>query len=65
MAVEDEYTRLLKRLLPPGPAWEGNNPLLEGLAPSLARATNLTKTTFAYHAAGAAEGQASWIAVGY
>ncbi|EKM5066607.1 phage tail protein [Cronobacter turicensis] len=29
------------------------------------RATNLTKTTFAYHAAGAAEGQASWIAVGY
>ncbi|EOU1296213.1 DUF2313 domain-containing protein [Cronobacter sakazakii] len=37
MAVEDEYTRLLKRLLPPGPAWEGNNPLLEGLAPSLAR----------------------------
>jgi uncharacterized protein YmfQ (DUF2313 family) len=37
MASEDEYTRLLHQLLPPGPAWEGDNPLLEGLAPSLAR----------------------------
>lgn len=37
MALEDDYTLLLKRLLPPGPAWEPEDPLLEGLAPSLAR----------------------------
>ena len=37
MALDDEYTQLLYHLLPPGPAWEGDNPLLEGLAPSLSR----------------------------
>lgn len=37
MATEDEYTKLLYHLLPPGPAWEGGDPLLEGLAPSLSR----------------------------
>lgn len=37
MASEDDYTRLLHQLLPPGPAWEGDNPLLEGLSPSLTR----------------------------
>lgn len=36
MSLEDDYTRLLYHLLPPGPAWEGDNPLLNGLAPSLA-----------------------------
>ncbi|OSK25413.1 bacteriophage V tail protein [Escherichia coli M056] len=34
---EDEYLNLLYRLLPPGPAWEGDNPVLAGLAPSLSR----------------------------
>lgn len=38
MALNDEYTQLLYQLLPPGPAWEGDNSLIEGLAPSLARA---------------------------
>lgn len=37
MNFDDEYTRLLINLLPPGPAWEGDHPLIEGLAPSLAR----------------------------
>lgn len=37
MALDDEYTQLLYHLLPPGPAWEGDNPLIEGLAPSLSR----------------------------
>ncbi|MHC0027112.1 YmfQ family protein, partial [Enterobacter vonholyi] len=37
MAMQDEYEQLLYRLLPPGPAWEGGNPLIEGLAPSLTR----------------------------
>lgn len=37
MALEDEYMQLLYHLLPAGPAWEGENPLIEGLAPSLAR----------------------------
>ena len=37
MAMQDEYEQLLYRLLPPGPAWEGENPLIEGLAPSLTR----------------------------
>ncbi|MBV8043414.1 putative phage tail protein [Pluralibacter sp.] len=37
MALNDEYTQLLYNLLPHGPAWEGDNPLIEGLAPSLTR----------------------------
>lgn len=37
MATQDEYEQLLYKLLPPGPAWEGENPLIEGLAPSLSR----------------------------
>lgn len=37
MALNDEYEQLLYKLLPPGPAWEGENPLIEGLAPSLTR----------------------------
>lgn len=36
MELEDDYASLLYHLLPPGPAWEGDNALLEGLAPSLA-----------------------------
>ncbi|MGG4625150.1 YmfQ family protein [Serratia odorifera] len=36
MSLEDDYTQLLYHLLPPGPAWYGANPLLAGLAPSLA-----------------------------
>lgn len=43
MALQDEYTRLLMHLLPSGPAWEGDNPLLEGLAPSLARLHSRTE----------------------
>ena len=35
--INDEYSRLLRALLPPGPAWEDDNPLIEGLAPSLGR----------------------------
>lgn len=35
--LEQEYTQLLHHLLPPGPAWEGDNPLLSGLAASLTR----------------------------
>jgi uncharacterized protein YmfQ (DUF2313 family) len=38
MSLEDDYTRLLYHLLPQGPAWEGGNALLDGLAPSLAAA---------------------------
>ncbi|HHA1670048.1 TPA: putative phage tail protein [Enterobacter roggenkampii] len=37
MALEDEYALLLRRLLPPGPAWSGENNLLDGLAPALSR----------------------------
>lgn len=37
MTLDDEYQKLLYQLLPSGPAWEGGNPLLDGLAPSLAR----------------------------
>lgn len=37
MALDDEYTRLLRNLLPPGPAWEDDNAVIEGLAPSFAR----------------------------
>lgn len=37
MVLNDEYTELLYHLLPRGPAWEGDNPLLDGLAPSLTR----------------------------
>lgn len=37
MALQDEYTQLLYHLLPEGPAWGGENPLIEGLAPSLNR----------------------------
>lgn len=37
MATQDEYTRLLHHLTPRGPAWEGETPLLDGLAPSLFR----------------------------
>lgn len=37
MSLEDEYTQLLHSLLPAGPAWSNNDPLLEGLAPSLTR----------------------------
>ncbi|BGI51964.1 MAG: YmfQ family protein [Candidatus Hamiltonella defensa (Ceratovacuna japonica)] len=35
--LDEDYTRLLQSLLPPGPAWAGDTPLLAGLAPSLAR----------------------------
>jgi uncharacterized protein YmfQ (DUF2313 family) len=38
MALQDEYTKLLHNLLPPGPAWSDSDPLLQGLAPSLTRA---------------------------
>ncbi|HGB5075703.1 TPA: YmfQ family protein [Salmonella enterica subsp. enterica serovar Eastbourne] len=37
MVLQDEYTQLLYHLLPEGPAWDGENPLIEGLAPSLNR----------------------------
>lgn len=37
MSLNDEYTRLLYSLLPPGPAWQGDNPVIQGLAPSLTR----------------------------
>lgn len=37
MTLDEEYKKLLYHLLPSGPAWEGVNPLLDGLAPSLAR----------------------------
>lgn len=40
MTLDEEYTRLLMNLLPPGPAWEGDNALLKGLAPSLSRIHN-------------------------
>lgn len=36
MALEDDYTALLHHLLPRGPAWEGDNPLMQGIAPALA-----------------------------
>ncbi|ELA6496108.1 DUF2313 domain-containing protein [Salmonella enterica] len=36
MALDDDYTALLYHLLPRGPAWEGDNPLIQGIAPSLA-----------------------------
>lgn len=35
--LNDDYTTLLTALLPRGAAWEGENLLVEGLAPSLAR----------------------------
>lgn len=36
--INDEYVRLLRHLLPSGPAWEGESDyLVEGLAPSLGR----------------------------
>lgn len=35
-ALEQEYTQLLHHLLPRGPAWSDDDPLLNGLAPSLA-----------------------------
>lgn len=37
MELNDGYTRLFINLLPRGPAWEGGNPLLSGLALSCAR----------------------------
>lgn len=37
MSLLDEYTTLLYHLLPQGPAWNKENPLLDGLAPSLTR----------------------------
>lgn len=37
MVLDEEYKKLLYHLLPSGPAWDGVNPLLDGLAPSLAR----------------------------
>jgi len=37
MSIQDEYTQLLKNLLPRGLLWEGDNPLIEGLSPSFAR----------------------------
>lgn len=36
--LDDEYTQLLRTLLPPGPAWDEEDPLIKGLAPSLAQA---------------------------
>lgn len=35
--LSEEYTRLLQSLLPQGPAWDEEYPLVKGLAPSLAR----------------------------
>lgn len=35
--LDEEYTQLLHKLLPPGPAWEGDNALLNGLSASLTR----------------------------
>lgn len=37
MSLQDEYTQLLYALLPSGPAWENDNPILDGLAVSLSR----------------------------
>jgi len=34
--LNDQYTQLLYKLLPRGPAWSDDDPLLNGLAPSLA-----------------------------
>ncbi|MGG2141247.1 YmfQ family protein [Symbiopectobacterium sp. RP] len=36
--LDEEYTQLLQSLLPPGPAWDKEDPLIKGLAPSLAQA---------------------------
>lgn len=36
--LDDEYTQLLRTLLPPCPAWDEEDPLIKGLAPSLAQA---------------------------
>ncbi|ENG0893103.1 DUF2313 domain-containing protein, partial [Yersinia enterocolitica] len=38
MDLTDSYSQLLTNLLPRGPAWEGDDPLLLGLAPSYSRA---------------------------
>ncbi|MGM7977258.1 YmfQ family protein, partial [Yersinia enterocolitica] len=38
MDLTDSYSQLLTNLLPRGPAWEGDAPLLLGLAPSYSRA---------------------------
>ncbi|HFI1947615.1 TPA: YmfQ family protein [Yersinia enterocolitica] len=37
MDLIDSYSQLLTNLLPRGPAWEGDDPLLLGLAPSYSR----------------------------
>lgn len=39
-ATADDYRALLQRLLPPGPAWREDDPLLAALAPELARLHN-------------------------
>lgn len=36
--LDDEYTQLLRTLLPPGPAWDEEDLLIKGLASSLAQA---------------------------
>ncbi|SPP32306.1 hypothetical protein ARAF_2347 [Arsenophonus endosymbiont of Aleurodicus floccissimus] len=36
--LDDEYTQLLRTLLPPGPAWDEKDLLIKGLALSLAHA---------------------------
>ena len=35
--TNDDYTRLLSALLPPGPAWSASDPAIAGAAPSLTR----------------------------
>lgn len=37
MDLTDKYNQLLAKLLPPGPAWSKDDPLLKGLSPALAR----------------------------
>lgn len=39
-ATAEDYRALLQRLLPPGPAWREDDPLLVALAPELARLHN-------------------------
>ncbi|EEY9727400.1 DUF2313 domain-containing protein, partial [Escherichia coli] len=35
--LQDDYTKLLYGLMPPGPAWSDTDGVLDGLAPSLVR----------------------------
>ncbi|HAX7762162.1 TPA: DUF2313 domain-containing protein, partial [Escherichia coli] len=36
-SLQDDYTKLLYGLMPPGPAWSDTDGVLDGLAPSLVR----------------------------